>query len=323
MPQSYQLTLYLHTDPIPDDTANLIYHAECDLLASTADILSKYVKFKVTPEAYPYNLVFWNTLRSNNKTSYLVAYQADVPLGFLKISWDGIATHTYPNFKPLGYPYYLFVDMCYVRSDVRRSGIASALLTEVAHIAQTKHYAGVCLSVQADNQGALACYRHLGYNVLETQWYGTPQHGLSNPKDLTLLSSDAALKSKLLSKLIHHKIQHDSKYWPILMQYEQRITDNIYTQLDKLKLPVLLFANGHLGASVMSTTTGHRVLSGFPTILTQESTMPTVFRNCWKPLRTAGHHLFGVDMLHYSTLSSVDLHTIGLNAVYYVLTRSV
>ena len=315
-------TLYLADDTLPEKIANFIFLGENALYLDTLISLNRHLNNLLGQQQFPItsDLPTWSKHRVAERRVYLVAHHNQRYVGFIRLEWDGIVTHSYPDFHIPGAPYYLFVTECYVEPKCRHQGVATTMLNEVLKIARYRHYRGVVLSVSADNWAAQRCYYKFGFYPLETQWYGTPKTSTARTITPEVLPATEAIRSKRFRKLLTEHIYRDSQRWSVLAAYRKEIQAQFLRQIEELNLPVLLFNRGNYGATAMAEVLPRQVLSGFPTIFTPAATAQTeVLKACWKSWAKLGQKYYHINAFHYATLQPVDLSATGLSKTYFVL----
>lgn len=323
---AFTCQLYQATDTVPEEVAAFIFEGEHITTGELIDTLRQHNDIVVSsPQQYAaYNLVDWEQRRTREHKVYYVMSDQTTPIAYAQLHWSRVLTHSYPDFTPPGAPYYLNIGSLYVRPNMRKQHVATQLLSNINELARTKHYRALSLEVHADNLAALACYQKYGFNILETQWYGIPRVGPTPLDHCLLLRASDAVKLSRFHQLLDEQLRYDGLRWPLLDAYRQQVKHDIIKKIETLELPVLMLDKGASGFIAISEIYKQHMLAGFPAVFAGKAlTNNNALRACFRQWRTIAQKCYKTDVLHYSTLSDLNLTGVGLIKTYYVLTRHV
>ena len=117
--------------------------------------------------------------QQDGRSTYLVAWLGEVPVGHLDLRWQGAEE------SPIAQQYlaeYPELNGIVVLPEYRSQGIGTRLIAAAEQIARERGFREVCLGVNIENVRARSLYTRLGYRdwghgVVEAYWLLPDQHG--------------------------------------------------------------------------------------------------------------------------------------------------
>ena len=117
--------------------------------------------------------------QQDGRSTYLVAWLGEVPVGHLDLRWDGAEESAIAGQYLAGCPE---LNGIVVLPEYRSQGIGRRLIAFAEQMARERGFREVCLGVNIENARARSLYERLGYRdwghgVVEASWGLPDQHG--------------------------------------------------------------------------------------------------------------------------------------------------